>query len=108
LLRRAEAAGDAAQMRAVGGAARMVADARSYAPSDWPYLRGVRLVEGPTAREKQALALVEKGDARGAQAVLETARRDLPFEACDLTVDLAVVLHNAGDQIGRASCRERV
>jgi hypothetical protein len=73
-----------------------IADARAYAPNDFPYLatRGFR--PSPSAELRKAAALQTQGRGAEAETVLQKGKDEFPFARCELATNLAVVYYTDG------------
>lgn len=70
-----------------------IADARAFAPNDFPYLptRDFRL--SPSAEFRKVAALQQQGKTAEAEAVLQKGKEDFPFLRCEFATNLAVVYY---------------
>ena len=73
----------------------LIADARGYAPNDFPYLPANELVPGPTQLLKSAAVAQSNGDTIKAAAVLESGKQQFEFARCDLSTNLAVIYYTS-------------
>ena len=71
----------------------MIADARSYAPNDFPYLTTRDFKSSPSAEFRKAAELQKQGNAAEAEAVLQKGREDFPFARCEFATNLAVIYY---------------
>lgn len=68
-----------------------VADARGYAPDDFPYLPKQPLLPGPTAVSKAAVQLQKQQKIKEAEEMLASGEGRFPFARCELSTNLAVI-----------------
>ena len=75
-----------------------IADARAYAPNDFPYLPSRDLKPSPSGELKKALGLQKQGRTSEAEAVLQKGREDFPFARCEFATNLAVIYYTTDRQ----------
>jgi 4-amino-4-deoxy-L-arabinose transferase-like glycosyltransferase len=92
----AESSGDWATVQRANEFAWSIADARSFAPNDFPYLETRDLSPSPVAVSRSVVELQAQGKTAEAAAVLRAAVIELPFAKCDFTADLAVISYASG------------
>lgn len=73
-----------------------IANARAYAPDDFPYLPATPLKLSPTAIQNSAVALASQGRAAEAESMLVRGAELYPFAACEMRTNLAVIYYSAG------------
>ena len=73
-----------------------IADARAFAPDDFPYSQPRPLGESPTARLKAAAALQKEGRTEEAEKLLQEAKDQFPFGHCEFSANLAVIYYVQG------------
>ncbi|HEX6126731.1 MAG TPA: hypothetical protein VFZ23_15270 [Pyrinomonadaceae bacterium] len=74
----------------------MIADARAFAPDDFPYLRPRKLDLSPTTLMRSALRKQERGAVAEAEAMLINGRDRFPFARCEFATNLAVIFFTTG------------
>ena len=94
----AENAHDTASLQRARQAEWMIADARAFAPDDWPYLPVSELPPSPTDIMKEAADLQQQGRSAEAVTLLRNGISKLDFAKCELTTNLAVILYTSGDK----------
>jgi len=92
----ADSTNDVAAIQRLRQAEWTIADARGYAPDDWPYLAPTPLVPGPSEIVRQASDAQAAGKTDEAVAILQGGRDRFEFARCDLSTDLAVIYYTAG------------
>lgn len=92
----ARAEQNASEVRAITSMQSAAADARSYAPDDWPYRKNAPLIPGPSLQLKEIAALQEKGNIQTALARAKTAQNEFPFLQCSYGRTVAVLLYQSG------------
>ncbi|MBS1798016.1 MAG: hypothetical protein JSS81_29620 [Acidobacteria bacterium] len=70
-----------------------IADARAFAPDDFPYLATRDFKPSPTAALKKAIELQKQGNPAEAENILQKGREDFPFARCEFATNLAVVYY---------------
>jgi hypothetical protein len=93
---KAESAHDVAAIQRIRQAEWIIADARGYAPDDWPYLAPTTLVPGPSEVVRQASEAQGAGNTNKAIAILQSGRDRFEFARCDLSTNLAVIYYTSG------------
>ena len=94
----AEVGHNTAALQRIRQAEWMIADARAYAPNDWPYLAVSELPPSPSGLMRQAADLQRQGRSGEAVNLLRTGVDELDFARCELTTNLAVILYTSGDK----------
>jgi hypothetical protein len=94
---RASNAHDVAAIERIRQAEWMIADARAFAPNDWPYLPVTQLAPSPTALMKKTADLEQEGRTAEAVDLLKNGIEQLGLARCELTTNLAVIHYTAGD-----------
>ncbi len=74
----------------------LIADARAYAPNDFPYLDPTQLGKSPTAMVRKAAEAQAAGRSAEAEQILTAASAEFPFAACDMRTNLAVIYYTTG------------
>jgi hypothetical protein len=92
---RAAAQKDYATLRRITDSQWTIADARAYAPDDFPYLAAGQLDQSPSIILRQALDMQKRGDVGGADKLLTDAKRALPFANCEFATSLAVIYYTS-------------
>lgn len=92
----AKARGDIALLRRINEFEWIVADARAYAPDDFPYVREEVLPPSPARIVREAAALQQQRKTAEAVSLLSDARSRFSDLACEFTVSIAVVSYSAG------------
>lgn len=93
---RSVAAGDYDGLRNIRQTEWLIADTRSYAPDDFPYLPATALSPSPTAMLKAAIAAQTSGDVGSAEKILREGKEKFLFARCDYSTNLAVILYTTG------------
>jgi hypothetical protein len=70
-----------------------IADARGYAPNDFPYRGASPLKPSPSMILRRALEMQKRGDAAGAENLLTDAKNAHPFANCEFASSLAVIYY---------------
>jgi tetratricopeptide (TPR) repeat protein len=70
-----------------------IAEARAYAPDDFPYLEPEPLSESPRMMQEKAASLMKQGRTAETEALLRKGAEQWPFAACELRTNLAVVYY---------------
>ncbi|PYJ07066.1 MAG: hypothetical protein DMF06_16785 [Verrucomicrobia bacterium] len=70
-----------------------IADARAFAPDDFPYLETRALTPSPTAELKRAVGLQKAGNSIEAEHVLQSGKETYSFGRCDFSTGLAIVYY---------------
>lgn len=70
-----------------------IADARAFAPDDFPYLETRTLTPSPTAALKRVLALQKAGSIVEGERVLQGGKETYPFARCQFSTNLAIVYY---------------
>jgi len=70
-----------------------IADARAFAPDDFPYLETRALTPSPTAELKRAVGLQKAGNSIEAEHVLQSGKETYSFGHCDFSTGLAIVYY---------------
>lgn len=73
-----------------------IANARAYAPDDFPYLLAAPLQRSPSAIQNSAVALASQGNKAEAERMLIRGAELYPFAACEMRTNLAVIYYSAG------------
>jgi len=73
-----------------------IADARAFAPSDFPYLETRTFGQSPTAQMKAASALGKEGRKQEAEEMLQDGKNRYPFGRCEFSANLAVIYYVDG------------
>lgn len=68
-----------------------VADARAYAPDDFPYLARQPLAPSPTAAMKEAIQFQRQQKVMEAEDLLRSGEELFPFARCEFSTNLAVL-----------------
>ena len=92
----ARAEQNASEVRAITSMQSAAADARGYAPDDWPYLSNAALIPGPAFRIREIAALQAKGDVSSGISKAKKAQDDFPFLRCSYARTIAVLLYQSG------------
>jgi hypothetical protein len=92
---RAAAQKDYATLRRINDSRWIIADARAYAPDDFPYLTVRRLDPSPSKILRQALEMQKLADVSGAEKLLADAKTALPFANCEFATSLAVIYYTS-------------
>lgn len=71
----------------------IIADARAYAPNDFPYLATRAFSPSPGAQFRRVAALQQQGNLTEVEAVLQKGKEDFPFARCEFATNLAVVYY---------------
>lgn len=82
---------DIAALRRINDFEWMIADARAYAPDDFPYLPSAPLQPSPSAIQNSAVALASQGKTAEAETMLTRGAEAYPFAACEMRTNLAVI-----------------
>jgi hypothetical protein len=91
--RNAEASADWGTLRRIKDAEWNIADTRSQAPDDFPYLDDRTLGESPSAVIKSAIDAQKRGDLKGAERLLAGGQRRFELARCEFTGNLAVIYY---------------
>ena len=75
-----------------------IADARAFAPNDFPYVDTRELGQSPTAQLKTATALGNEGRKVEAEKMLQDGKNRYPFGRCEFSTNLAVIYYVAGQK----------
>jgi len=70
-----------------------IADARAFAPNDFPYLQTRDFRRSPSAELRRVGELQKQGRTAEAEAVLQKGREDFPFARCEFATNLAVIYY---------------
>jgi hypothetical protein len=70
-----------------------IAEARAFAPDDFPYLPAVSLSPSPTDQLNEAVRLQASGDTGAAEQILRNGIERYPFAKCELATDLAIIYY---------------
>jgi hypothetical protein len=70
-----------------------IADARAFAPNDFPYLPTRDFKPSPSAELRKAVELQKQGNTAEAEAVLGKGKADFPFARCEFATNLAVIYY---------------
>ena len=89
---KAESSHDVAAIQRIRQTEWMIADARGFAPDDWPYLARTPLVPGPSEIARDASHAQAAGKTDEAIAILQAGRDRFEFARCDLSTNLAVFI----------------
>lgn len=73
-----------------------IADARAFAPNDFPYLETREFGQSPTAQMKAASALGKEGRKQEAEAMLQDGKNRYPYGRCEFSANLAVIYYVDG------------
>jgi hypothetical protein len=92
----AESMHDTAAIQRIRHAEWLIADSRSYAPSDWPYGPVNELSPGPSEVIKEAAAAESSGDIESAVSLLKKGNEQFDFARCELSTDLAYIYNASG------------
>jgi hypothetical protein len=92
---RAIAQQDFAALRRITDTRWIIADARAYAPNDFPYLAVGQLDPSPSMILRRALDMQKRGDLRGVEELLTDAKGVLPFADCEFATSLAVIYYTS-------------
>jgi tetratricopeptide (TPR) repeat protein len=92
----ASGANDIAAVRRISDSYWTVADARAYAPDDFPYLSSRTTTASPTASMRTAITLQKQGKAAEAESLLTAGKEQFPFARCEFATNLAVVYFTTG------------
>lgn len=74
----------------------MIADARAFAPNDFPYLATRSFSPSPSAEFRKVAVLQQQGNTAEAEAALLKGKEDFPFARCEFTTNLAVIYYTTG------------
>jgi tetratricopeptide (TPR) repeat protein len=96
-------AADRAQLRTLDEMRWLVADARAFAPDNWPYSTEPIAKGAPSSIQPQARRLQEAGRLAEAAQLYRDARKEYPVAQCKFTDQLAVILYMSGDKDGALS-----
>lgn len=88
--------GDWNFVRRINEAEWNIADARAYAPDDFPYLPPTGAGSSPTSLMRSAIQLQSRGDTRGAERLITEGRDTFPFARCEFSSNLAVIYYTSG------------
>jgi hypothetical protein len=72
-----------------------IADARGYAPDDFPYLASAPLEPGPSELVKRASAETSSGNFDQAISLLQMGKEQFPFARCELSTNLANIYYTS-------------
>jgi len=75
-----------------------VANARAYAPDDWPYLQSREMGDSPTAVVGRAAKRKQMGDTAGAIEAFAFGKSQFPGLKCEFAVNLATLYFTNGDK----------
>lgn len=75
-----------------------IADARAFAPNDFPYLATRDFKPSPSAEFRKIAELQKQGNVAEAEAVLQKGREDFPFARCEFATNLAVIYYTTNRQ----------
>jgi hypothetical protein len=89
---------DPVQLRSLDDLRWMVADARAFAPGNWPYSNEPLPKEAPSSIQPRVRALQEQGKLGEAVQLYRAAREEYPFAKCKFTDQMAVALYLSGDR----------
>lgn len=70
-----------------------IADARAFAPNDFPYLATRDFRPSPGAEIRKVAELQKQGNTAQAEAVLQKGKEDFPFARCEFAANLAVIYY---------------
>lgn len=70
-----------------------IADARAFAPNDFPYLATRDFQMSPSAEFKKVTELQKQGKLAEAEAVLQKGKESFPFARCEFATNLAVIYY---------------
>lgn len=70
-----------------------IADARAFAPDDFPYLETRALTPSPTAELKRVAALQKAGNSTEGEHILQSGKETYSFGRCDFSTNLAIVYY---------------
>jgi hypothetical protein len=70
-----------------------IADARAFAPDDFPYLETRTLIPSPIAELKRVLALQTTGKSTEGERILQGAKENYPFGRCEFSTNLAIIYY---------------
>lgn len=90
---RDKAGTDAAVLQRINSFEWTIADARAFAPNDFPYLETRELRPSPSAQMKKALELQKQGNLAEAEVVLQNGKENFPFARCEFSTNLAVIFY---------------
>lgn len=91
----AASAGNWGELRKINDTNWMIADARAYAPNDFPYLNSNKLLPSPTATLKSAIVAEKKGDRALAESLITSGKEQFPFARCEYSSNLAVLFYQS-------------
>lgn len=70
-----------------------IADARAFAPDDFPYLETRALTPSPASELKRVVALQKAGNSTEAEQVLRSGKETYSFGRCDFSTNLAIIYY---------------
>jgi hypothetical protein len=88
---RMERFADSPNLQRVRDSEWLIADARAYAPDDFPYLPTRDRSPSPTTEIKRAADLQQSSDLAGAESALAAGKDRFPFARCEFSTNLAVI-----------------
>lgn len=92
----AASAKDNAAIQKVRKAGWNIADARAYAPNDWPYLETREFVPSPSVIMRKALAFAKQGKTTEAEQALAQGKQTHSYAQCEFAMNLAVIYYATG------------
>jgi hypothetical protein len=87
---------DLTTLRRINDFTWLVADIRSRAPDDFPYLVPSPLIPSPSAMQNGAVRLASQGQVAEAEDLLKRGAETHPFAACEMRTNLAVIYYSTG------------
>ena len=87
------AASDWPAVRRINDSEWNIADTRSYAPDDFPYLEARQMESSPTAIMRAAIDSQQRGDMKTAERLLTEGKEKFDFARCEFTGNLAVIYY---------------
>ena len=82
---------DGAALRRVNDANWTIADAKAFAPDDWPYRPVDALPPSVTVRLRNAIQYGTQGNTAEAETLLKSGKDQFPFARCEFATNLAVI-----------------
>jgi hypothetical protein len=93
LRREAMASNDWKTVRRINESEWNIADARAFAPDDFPYLDTRSVSQSPIAELKKVMALQQTGKSAEGERILQAAKQTYPFGRCEFSTNLAIIYY---------------
>jgi tetratricopeptide (TPR) repeat protein len=95
LRRKAMAGNDWKTLRRINESEWNIADARAFAPDDFPYLETQTLSPSPIAELKKVMTLQQTGRTIEGERLLQGAKEKYPFGRCEFSTNLAIIYYTS-------------